>query len=295
MMISTPRYVLAARRTNEDAVVGDQVAAERTAEFVHRVREAAAGEPVFPACRIELQETIPSHAGLGSGTQLGLAVARLLSELSGEQDVPVELLARRTGRGLRSAIGLHGFAQGGFLVDGGRAGSGRLGTLAARVEFPPAWRLLLVAPPQSKGLSGADEQHAFAAQPAMPQSLTGDLCRIALMDWLPALIEADFARAAAAMYEFGLGVGHFFEPVQGGVFAHTTMARLADEVRRRGFAGVAQTSWGPTTCVLCDSGAVAQQLAGDLAHDSRWTDCSFQIAEPLNRGASVTRCESEFL
>ncbi len=289
MMVSAPGYVVSARVATEDVCLGDETACLRGAEFVCRVREATGDPLALPPVRIEFLETIPSHAGLGSGTQLGLAIARVLSELAGERDVPSETLARRAGRGLRSAIGLHGFASGGLLVDGGRSGSGQLGTLVSRIEFPAHWRLILVAPRQSQGLSGAAEQSAFASQPPMPPSLTAELCRIALMEWMPGLIDADFARVSGAMYEFGLRVGRFFEPVQGGVFAHPLMGRLADEVRRRGLNGVAQTSWGPTTCVLCRDEPSARELMTDLAGDARWSGCVFQLTEPLNRGARVAR------
>ena len=287
MMVASPGCVLSVETAPEDEYCGDEAASLRAAEFVGRIREATRSDNAIPAIRIEFLKMIPSHAGLGSGTQLGLAVARALSELAGERDVCVETLARRAGRGLRSAIGLHGFANGGFLVDGGRAGSKQLGTLVSRIEFPTDWRLILVAPPMSKGLSGSEEQSAFASQPPMPKSLTADLCRIALMEWLPGLIEADFPRVSNAMYEFGLGVGRFFEPVQGGVFGHPLMGRLADEVRRRGFAGVAQTSWGPTVCVLCEGDSSARELMTELASDSRWNDCAFRLTEPLNCGAKV--------
>lgn len=287
MMVSTPGFVVSAQIASRDECQGDRDASERAAEFVRYVRQSCSRAQSAPPVRITVRDVIPSHAGLGSGTQLGLAVARALSELSGERDVAVEALARRAGRGLRSAIGLHGFARGGFLVDGGRAGSRELGTLVSRIEFPADWRLILAAPPQSTGLSGTAEQQAFASQPPMPQSLTGELCRIALMDWIPGLIEADFGRVSNAMYEFGLRVGEFFEPAQGGVFAHPRMSQLVQEVRRRGLAGVAQTSWGPTIGLLCADHQSAQDILNDLARDHRWGDCRFVLAEPLNRGAAV--------
>ena len=288
MMVTSPGFVVSASLAGTDEFHGENSAAARAAEFVRCIR-AGDNEQKFPFCRMTVDSTIPSHAGLGSGTQLGLAVAAALSELADEHEIPVETFARRAGRGLRSAIGLHGFSTGGFLVDGGRAAQSQLGTLVARVTFPEQWRLILVAPPESQGLSGTAEQSAFAAQPPMPQALTAELCRIALMEWLPGLIEADFQRASSAMYEFGLGVGRFFEPAQGGVFAHPLMGELAEAVRPRGFGGVAQTSWGPTTCILCDSHAAATELISDLACDSRWAACSIQMTEPLNQGAKITR------
>ena len=321
MMVSAPGYVVTARRTDRDSFLGDEASVARVAQFVRHIRAASSDESHAASFEISVRKVIPSHSGLGSGTQLGLAVARALSELSGEQDVPVETLAQRAGRGLRSAIGLHGFARGGFLVDGGRmdqrpGGTGgsfeppvesrfngersplsvapatgdqrdQLGTLVARYDVPPEWRFVLAAPLLSSGLSGDDEQRAFATQPPMSRTLTGELCRIVLIDWLPALVEADFARFSAALYEFGVAVGRFFEPVQGGVFAHPRMARLVEQLRSRGVSGIAQTSWGPTLAILCADQAEAHQLTNDYAHGGDWSDCEFHVVEPLNRGASV--------
>lgn len=284
-MVASPGYVVTAERADRDQCDGvDEAACSRVLEFIGRIRESC-GE--VPPIGMTISASIPSHAGLGSGTQLALAVARAVSELKGETSVDSSTLARRVGRGQRSAIGLHGFDRGGFLVDGGRVGSGQLGTLVSRIEFPASWRLILVTASQAKGLCGVEELKAFASQPPMPLSLTSELCRIALMEWMPALIEADFNRASNAMYEFGMGVGQFFSPVQGGVFADPKIGELANEVRRRGFAGVAQTSWGPTSCILCDSESSALRLVKDLSSDAKWDGCLFAITEPLNRGATV--------
>ncbi|HEY4261924.1 MAG TPA: hypothetical protein VGM98_17265, partial [Schlesneria sp.] len=277
--------VLTAERADRDRCEGiDETACARVLEFIRRIRESCVE---IPAIRVTMSASIPSHAGLGSGTQLALAVARAISELNGETSIESSTLARRVERGRRSAIGLHGFDSGGFLVDGGRVGSGQLGTLVSRIEFPPQWRLILVTASQAKGLCGVEELKAFASQPPMPLSLTSELCRIALMEWMPALIEADFVRTSNAMYEFGLGVGQFFAPIQGGVFADPKIGELAVEVRRRGFAGVAQTSWGPTSCILCESDSSARELVNDLSSDAKWGGCQFAITQPLNCGASV--------
>lgn len=286
VMIDSPCTVLAARIATHDSVESDAVTAARVSQFVQQIRQSA-NSTSFPRCEIKIQDTIPSHCGFGSGTQLGLAVARALSILANEPDQSLGALARRVGRGFRSAIGLYGFDRGGFLVDGGRVTSDQLGTLVCRVDFPNEWRFVLAAPRQSTGLSGEAEQTAFDRQPAMPASLTAELCRIVLMDWLPSVIEADFQRCGESMYAFGHAVGEFFVPAQGGVFAHPRMSKWAELLRRRGVEGVAQTSWGPTIAALFSSEKAAEQLRSDFANDAAWTDCSFAIAAPLNRGARV--------
>src|SRR5207247_6472018 len=108
--------------------------------------------------RLRVHRALPPHAGLGSGTQLALAVARAIADL---YDVPGDAptLAAAVGRGQRSAVGTWIFAGGGLVVEGGHAqtrrpgpfGPGEPGSgpgdpdsgaapLVARVAFPTAWR-----------------------------------------------------------------------------------------------------------------------------------------------------------
>ena len=288
VMIDSPSLTLTARPSQEDRVAGDESSVARVKELIRRIRESDVGNRL-PPCEISIQNQVPSHCGFGSGTQLGLAVSQALSIVANEPPPPLETLARRVGRGLRSAVGLHGFAFGGFLVDGGRADPTQLGTLVSRIELPTEWTFVLAMPRESVGLSGEAEQSAFAKQVPMDQSLTAELCRIVLMDWLPSAIKSDFDRFAASMFTFGIAVGEFFSGVQGGVFSNSRMAEWAALLRRQGIAGIAQTSWGPTLAAICPNPSTAQQLVADFASDPNWSDCQFQTASPLNRGASIQR------
>ena len=79
------------------------------------------------------------HLGLGVGTQLSLAVARAVLKLAGRDGVAPAELARLTGRGCRSGVGLHGFQHGGLIVDGGQKHDTGIPPLVARMPFPNDW------------------------------------------------------------------------------------------------------------------------------------------------------------
>ena len=286
-MIDSPGVVVTAIGSNVDAIHPDSLSTDRVTQFLKNIREKSS-ERNFRGCFINVHQAIPSHRGLGSGTQLGLAVAAAVSIVADEPAPGIEILARRVGRGLRSAVGLYGFVKGGFLVDGGRANADRLGTLVSRVDFPPDWRFVLAMPRQSIGLSGEAEQTAFAQQAPMPAHLTAELCRIVLMDWLTSVIETNFKRCSESMFRFGHMVGEFFSVAQGGVFANPRMSEWVCQIRKRGIEGVAQTSWGPTVAALCHDQHSAEQLKHDFETDENWSDTSFEIVAPLNRGATVT-------
>ena len=293
LMIDAPETVVAIERAERDEIHGDD-SRGRVADVLMRCRRGFSP----PACRIDIVHAAPRHTGLGSGTQLALAVAKGLSLISGAPEPGPAELSHWTGRGERSAIGTHGFLEGGFLVDAGIAppplhvgeqvarGSfaGGLGDLAAREHCPDAWRFLLVAPP-AEGLSGTAEQLAFGALSPMRKRVTNELCRLVLTEWLPAVRSANFASFCNTLDEFGRIVGEYFAPVQGGIYAHARMGALADQLHALGIRGVAQSSWGPTIAVCCASDSAAAQLHNDLIRAEEWSDCRFRIVRPLNTGA----------
>ena len=95
----------------------------------------------------------PPHAGLGSGTQLALAVGAGMAKLF-DLDVGTAEIAAALDRGTRSGLGIGLFDQGGFVVDGGSAGDGVPPPVIARQPFPSEWRLLLVFDHDARGRSG---------------------------------------------------------------------------------------------------------------------------------------------
>src|SRR5512137_2926528 len=65
-----------------------------------------------------MRSNIPAHVGLGSGTQLALAVGTALAQLGGLK-LSVTELSSIMKRGVHSGIGIATFQHGGFVVDGG--------------------------------------------------------------------------------------------------------------------------------------------------------------------------------
>lgn len=139
-----------------------------------------------PPLRITIEHAPAEHVGLGTGTQLSLAVTRLVSAFAGEFGPDAARLAQLAGRGGRSGIGLHGFTHGGLIVDGGRRqpGSGPP-PLLARLDFPEDWSVLVVVPPVATGLHGTDEVEAFESLPPISAAVSDRLCRLVLLGLLP--------------------------------------------------------------------------------------------------------------
>jgi beta-ribofuranosylaminobenzene 5'-phosphate synthase len=208
-----------------------------------------------------IHRTIPSHAGLGSGTQLGLAVGRALAELYNLPSDPVAL-ARATARGKRSAIGTWTFALGGFIVEGGRRpGSEELAPLLARFPIPNSWRCVVAVPSGKRGLSGEAEAQAFQELPSPPDREVERVSHLVLMQLLPALVEADLPSFGEALSAVQRITGSWFAGQQGGVFAPGPTEQLIQRMGDWGAAGVGQSSWGPSAYGLVESAAAAAELA----------------------------------
>ncbi len=157
--------------------------AERAAEFTRR---AAVAFGHRGGVEIDVLEAIPPHIGLGSGTKLGLAIARGMAELTGHQAEPAQL-AEASGRGARSSIGCWTFAAPGLVVEAGVLEGGSISPLVARHPMPPRWRCVLAVPRGGEGLSGDPEERFFEH---LHEQATGEprVSRLLLTALLPGLV-----------------------------------------------------------------------------------------------------------
>lgn len=236
---------------------------------------------------IVVEQAIPAHAGLGSGTQLALAVGMGIARLF-SLNISAAEIAALLDRGARSGIGIGAFEHGGFILDGGRGRNGRPPPRTCRLEFPDSWRILLIFDQRARGLDGEAEKHAFVELPTFKEDEAGQLCRLVVMQALPALAEADAAAFGAAISELQRWVGDYFAPVQGGRFASPVVAAALDGLSRLGKEGLGQSSWGPTGFAICESEVRANELLEELTE--RWKHeprLSFAIVKARNYPAEI--------
>lgn len=257
--------------------------AERVTMFVERLARRAAWWPREACCRINVDAAPPEHAGLGSGTQLGMALALGLARFFGAPEQSAAELAQAAGRGKRSAIGAHGALRGGLLVESGKLAPDELAPLICRIELPEAWRFVLIIPAGEAGLSGEAEQHAFDRLPPVPRQTTAELCRELVAELLPSAAVGDFDRFGESLYRYGRLAGGCFAARQGGVYARPAVERLVDRCRQLGVRGVGQSSWGPTVYALCPAQSAAEALVEQLRASAESAP-AIVIAAPSNQG-----------
>ena len=294
MMIAEPRCTLrltAASEWQSNGPDAERAITHAQQALAHLVaagqRPAGANQQTPPALRIEVLDSIPPHQGLGSGTQLALAIAAGVRTLYGVPPASAEELAAMVGRGRRSAIGCHGFLQGGLLYELGSLPNEPLGRLAQRVEVPAAWRIVLIAASPAAGLSGEHEASAFGQLPPVPAATTARLAQLAEASILPAVANIDFDLFGEALFEYGRLAGDCFSSVQGGPYASAEIAACVETLRSLGVRGVGQSSWGPTVFAFAGDQAHADDVVARMRAMSAWCDHAMRITAADNVGAHI--------
>ena len=267
-MIDQPGIELVCRRAEQWTATGPL--AQRVLAFADSWRKHYQ-PPDDWACALEVLQSPPEHAGLGVGTQLGMAVSAALSTLWQGEPLCVGLRppagnaqlvewATAAKRGKRSAVGLYGFGYGGLIVEAGKTSAESISPLIAQIPLPKAWRFVMFQPETTVGRSGTAEQQAFSDLPPPELEQTNQLCRMALLELLPAAQSENFIQFSDALYRFGHLAGELFAPFQGGPYASAELTRWVTQLRAWRISGVGQSSWGPTLFALVPSESSARSL-----------------------------------
>ena len=283
LTLDSPSVEIVARESDEVLVSGH-------GENVDRARYVAGrfAERFGKGIEIEVVSSYPAHIGLGSGTQMSLAVGRAYCLLHGI-DMPVREMAKFTGRGGTSGIGVAAFEVGGFIVDGGHSKREKQSFLPSsfsraepapvisRLEFPEDWDIYLFIP-EGKGFYGMREKDLFERNTPVPLQEVRELSHVILMKLLPSVVERDLDSFADAVYRIQhLGfkkaeIMQYGEVIRG----------LIDELKDYGAAGMSST--GPTVYFIGERGGVS---AGRDYLSEMGFDVEVLKTVARNRGAEI--------
>ena len=241
---------------------------DRIAGHLQRLRQhSGCHQPLA----VHLQRSLPAHTGLGSGTQLALALGRAFARWHGLA-LGTATLAQWLGRGQRSGIGIAGFDAGGLLLDGGPGANGSPAPVLARLVLPAAWRVVVVQDTLQRGLSGADEKRAITRLMPLPQAHAAEICHQVLMQVLAGAAADDFAAFASGLNRVQQILGAHFAPAQGGqACSSAAVGRLLQWIDSQTSAqtshptsdpraATGQSSWGPTAFAIVPSADAATAL-----------------------------------
>ena len=238
---------------------------------------------------LSINSSIPEHAGLGSGTQLSLAIATAVTNLYELPHYHASHLASILHRGARSGIGIGTFMYGGFVVDGGRGEKTEVPPIITRLPFPEHWRIILIFDNEVEGINGAQERRAFNAIPTMKKDVSATLCRLTMMQALPAIAEEDCSQFGSAITKIQNIIGDYFSIAQGGRYTSPFLKSILDTMETMGATGIGQSSWGPTGFAIFPNETIAFQTLKKIR--SEWKAESrlrFVLSKGFNHQAEIS-------
>lgn len=242
---------------------------------------------------IKLDDIIPPHVGLGSGTQLALGIGYAICKLN-ERSITISDLISLIGRGGTSGVGVTAFQNGGFILDGGHSfgcsstkkcfapTSASKGVppppILLRLDFPENWKILLVIPKKGSKVSGAEEAQLFLKLCPIPVTEVQYICHIILLKLLPALYEKD-------LYSFGSSINDLQKYGWKKIEIekqHPVILETMNYLKSQGAAGVGLSSWGPLIYSFGEDLENIQKKAEEFLETRGGGTC--MIVTPNNHG-----------
>ncbi|PSP78606.1 GHMP kinase [Halobacteriales archaeon QS_1_68_20] len=254
-----------------------------------------------PGATVEVVESLPRHEGLGSGTQLALAVLEAVAAAHGESADPRER-APALGRGGRSGVGVAAFERGGFLVDAGHPterftttrpadGEWAVPPVMVRRPVPGTWRFVLARPDAPAGRHDDDEEASMRSvvERADP-SVAEELADVLAGGVLPAVATGDARAFGSAVARVNRLNGTWYADEQGGVYRPPVGAVVDELSDDPAVYGAGQSSWGPTVFGVTDRDhAGAARTAAEEALAGAGVDGEVRVVAASNEGAAVER------
>jgi len=285
--LESPGMELLAAEADNVEIVGDSLLAGK-------MRKAAdALLPAGKGIKLQINDSLPDHVGLGSGTQAAFSAAAAINKMYG-LGKSVRELAIAIGRGGTSGIGVAAFENGGIILDGGHKFKDKCafspsaashvppGPVLFRRDFPD-WPIVL-AIPDTKGAHDTEEVDIFKKYCPIPLAEVQGICHVILMQMLPALVEEDLESFGRAINHFQL-VGFKRREVE---LQPRPVLDIMEYMRDNGAGGSGISSFGPVVYGIVGSSGEGKRL---LKEAQRMLDESLGgktlLTKAKNRGADI--------
>lgn len=207
LALSEPQFVLEVQQTESgvtlefaDTVDDEEAILECSEKIPDAAEKTIEHFNIDSGFHFIVHQTYPPHSGFGSGTQIAVSTAHLITETMGIEIASREL-SSIVGRGGTSGIGTFTHDLGGFIVDGGHsveekpgflpsgASKAKPATLIARYEFPEDWKILIAIPKVNKHMNGQDEVNVFQDCCPIPKDEVEKVSHLILMNLIPFMLE----------------------------------------------------------------------------------------------------------
>ncbi len=276
--LSEPNIVVEVERSDSLSVEG--FLKERAEKIAKKVLEHFK----LDGAKIKVLKAYEEHIGLGSGTQLSLAIATGICKVYGiEKDI--EELAHIVERGGTSGIGVNAFAYGGFILDAGHSKKVKKDFLPSsaskapppkilvRYDFP--WDIFLVIPKNKTKVYGNREVNIFKRYCPIPLEEVRKLSHVILMKVLPSIVEEDIEAFGSAINEIQ-EIG--FKKIE--VQLQNKDVKDILKICQKNSYGAGLSSFGPTIYCIAE-----KDIIEILKEDDRIEKIIF--TKPNNKGAEI--------
>ena len=221
---------------------------------------------------IKINNLIGVHKGVGSGTQLSMAIVECFNQTY-DLNLSIDQKAFLALSGGTSSIGVYCFSNGGYLVDAGRlypkekniVGPGEifcfdsLPPLVTRIEAP-SWYVCILIPQKLKEINGDDEKNLFDLFTPIPNNQVNEICMWILKGIIPSITTNN-------IYSFGFCIEKIMSLGFKKKEIDTRGTVISDRIRvlkRLGLKGVGMSSFGPTVFGFIDNDVLAKKIYDDI-------------------------------
>ena len=265
--IAEPQFILESEKVSghgisiefNDKITDEEAIEECNSKIIDAANLIKEHYNIEDGFKFKVHTAFPPHSGFGSGTQIALATAKLITETAGIKATSVEL-STIVGRGGTSGIGTYCFDNGGFIADGGHSLKEKSGFLPSsastaspppllgRYEFPEEWDIIIAIPPYGLSIHDGEEINLFEKFCPLPIREVEQLSHIVFMNLIPFMIEKDIEG-------FGWCIDNInkigFQKAELTLYDER-MHNLMQTMRDAGAYGVGMSSFGPTIYTVVD-------------------------------------------
>lgn len=263
---------------------------ERYHEVIERCKRIVGSK--FNKFSVLVENFIGRHNGLGSGTQLSMAIVEAFNK-EFNLELSLDDKAYLAGSGGTSSVGVFCFDRGGYIFDAGRlypkekSSRGpsenyrfhKLSTLLTRLELPK-WYVCILIPKTSTIVFDELETSLFEKHLPIPDDEVNMLCKLILMGIMPAIVAHDFSSFCFSI-EQSMKIGFRSREI---LTYGSTIKEQMQELKQAGFQGVGMSSFGPTIF-----GFSANKTTEKVAVDKlkKRTSSEIYLTTLRNKGADI--------
>ncbi len=207
--------------------------------------------------KIQIEEEIPEHIGLGSGTQMALSVYTAVSRVYCI-DSNIREISPKLGRGKRSGIGVSAFEKGGFCIDEGhknapghveslKYGEWKIPAERYTSKIPEEWSFVVAMIEAIPGYSGEMEENLIRKVMLNAKNeIANKIDNVITNKLLPSIDRSDCKGFGSAISEISWLNGLWYEKYQNGIYRPPigNIIEILQEDNR--IFGMGQSSWGPS-------------------------------------------------